>query len=644
MKNSNYISKYDYINFYCKQKALWFYSTIEINAGMQTEFNKYNSNPENLDDDEISEPTDNYMYYKEFKNSLSESDINSAQIEEGKILDQWSKRHVIKKYGNDICAENIIDFDSKEYLFKKSEELAEITKKIILTKENILLFQPTFIVKNLITKPDAIIIKNNKLILIETKGTTTTKRYHLLDLFFQYKILSSTDYLEDYLMEFKLCIVKYCIANRNEVPFIITDTINYQKAPATPSWINSIEDKSNFKIGLGYLKNNENQFPVYINNLLCSDFSDLDLRIENLESAMGRKSAENAEILFDSVFDEFNETIKKLLIHKNQMSEKLNYCSNLIPSKEDNGPFKTSDEYLLLKKLYALKKIKLYEYSGNAVNQTWEFVEKFMWDKNQNIEPFFKKNKSDLFSSTSEDIIINKNLTLSILKELKIKKVYFDFETINTSIRPLNNCVPFMQIVTQCSIIKNLGNENDNSKCINLCIDPLKINLNYFKEIIDELFVDNNTSYIVYNKSFEKSRLKEMAIFINLKEYSEKVETIVKNLFDLADLFTIKKDGCPILIKELGGFYSIKKVLPYVQKNYPDIFEFTKCVNYSTLDISNGLECQKNTMNRFFKKLNNKEWEQLAIELKIYCENDVRAMIAIENFVYRICSNMLFQK
>ena len=122
-----------------------------------------------------------------------------------------------------------------------------------------------------------------------------------------------------------------------------------------------------------------------------------------------------------------------------------------------------------------------------------------------------------------------------------------------------------------------------------------------FSKIIDALYMGEEYSYIVYNKHFESNRLIEMSNFIREDEYYNKVSTINKNIFDLADFFMLnskQNDAC--LIKELNGFYSIKNILPLIQKYEPKIFKKTKCKDYKELNIGNGLVCQEKTMNRFF--------------------------------------------
>jgi hypothetical protein len=100
-----------------------------------------------------------------------------------------------------------------------------------------------------------------------------------------------------------------------------------------------------------------------------------------------------------------------------------------------------------------------------------------------------------------------------------------------------------------------------------------------------------------------------MAEMIDEPEYTQKVQTINKNIYDLADLFTLSnKNPFALIFKELRGFYSIKKVLPLVDKYAPHIFAKTKCVDYkSGLNIHNGGQAQTEATKRFFNLLENEE-------------------------------------
>jgi hypothetical protein len=175
-----------------------------------------------------------------------------------------------------------------------------------------------------------------------------------------------------------------------------------------------------------------------------------------------------------------------------------------------------------------------------------------------------------------------------------------------------------MQTVNQVSVIFDHGDKvlsNSN----NVLIDPQQIDLDSYKQIIDAILPSKDLSmcsqyiYIVYNKSFEVSRLNEMkALFkINQKtyanEYAQKVDVITKNIFDLADLFNLETP-VSIAIKKNHGFYSIKKVLPIIDELYPDIFNEVKCLDYKKLHlIQNGSQAQKESTKRFFNLITNDE-------------------------------------
>lgn len=200
--------------------------------------------------------------------------------------------------------------------------------------------------------------------------------------------------------------------------------------------------------------------------------------------------------------------------------------------------------------------------------------------------------------------------------KLKPKKVYFDFESLNIATRVVNNYPPFMQVVNQVSIIFDHGDKN--LKLVPyIVVDPINgISKNDFKMIIDSIMPDKNLnkcreySYVVYNKSFEQTRLKEMAQYINEPIYNQKVEIIISNIYDLADLFNIKStENIAVIFKELKGFYSIKKILPLVEKYDLKSFKDTGCKNYKTEleQITNGSEAQSASTKRFFGLLNDKE-------------------------------------
>jgi hypothetical protein len=201
------------------------------------------------------------------------------------------------------------------------------------------------------------------------------------------------------------------------------------------------------------------------------------------------------------------------------------------------------------------------------------------------------------------------NSALDYFKQLKSKKIYFDFESINIATRIIDNTLPFMQIVNQMSIIIDDGYGIENKICKNIIIDPLHITKHFFKIIVDELLNIPNPdeySYVVYNKNFECSRLNEMKYLINENEYFDKIDSILKNIYDLADFFNAEKKTY-IFNEKLKGFYSIKKILPMIEFEAQYILSSINCFNYNKLEIKNGSDAQNLSAKRFFKLINDEQ-------------------------------------
>lgn len=664
MKKSKYISKYDYIAFYTKQENFWFKTNAEIISEIESIKNQYgyyselyeddDEDDDFFDDGEISE-FDAYEKYKELLEENKDVDKDNPLLKEGSILDIESKKFIKNKF-IDIPW---FDFDDIKYKNKTMEELAIETEFILKNHDSVIIFQPVFIHNNLITKCDAFVkIDSYDFHLIETKGTTTAKFHHYLDLFFQKQVIESKDYLKEKNISYELCLIKYEYKNKYEVSFETTKYINISKSPPSLSkaekelpknkiiWVKNKRKKGYYFDKIG------EEHGILISNILCGDYSDIENKKILLNNTNTTKSLDKSLSILKDTYNNFNNVVAQLWDHKKNLenlekkiknNEDFKSFSNIKPSFNDKGPFKNDDNWPELRKLYSLQGYTLYDYSGKVAVQDEYNIKNAVI--NQNPKTFLKtpeKNPNiyiDAFINSNEEIQIDLTKTYELYNKLKnVKKVYFDFETINTSIRSCDNTLPFSQIVTQCSVIKDNGDGTESSPCENLIIDPTKIDVDWFKKVVDSIYYettneDEKVLYIVYNKSFEQTRLKEIAGYISDKNYNHKIIQIINNTFDLADFFTFTTNKKYIVFKELCGFYSIKKVLPLIKKYNPEIFDKTHCLDYNSLNVKNGKECQGETNKRFFLLISDSEWKKIEENLKVYCENDVRAMIAIEYFV-----------
>lgn len=678
MRTGKYITKYDYIGYYTKQKAMWFFTNAEIKAKIDLLLKNVSFYDfEDLDDEEEHDyEIDAYEIYKEQTDFLSQLEINknidvdNPKIAEGILLDKASQEDIKKTYH---YIKKIINFETDPLFKNKSlEELANLTLELIDKNDEIIFFQPVFINDKLITKPDCFIKKNDEFIVIETKGTSSIKKHHILDVFYQAQVISKHPYFINKCISYQMCIVDYVKLKKNQVNFTISPYYNYQKSvvlslpPSAANQFNKFEInelKRKRKRGEAiYLKKDENKKyyedidaydhckGILIDDLIDGTYSSIndykeakkiyDYKTEDLKDDVRfNKTMDELIKSIEKLHNDFDEVISELLVHKQNLLAlpiEQRIPNYFIPSYNDKGDYKDNDFWLELRNLYAYSGYDVIKYSGKILT-----IKKFGLDNvtkdilgidilktyaNQTFFNLYKNNQIKIYQAA-----------VDLFAKLKSKKVYFDFESINSAIRAVDNSFPFTQTVTQNSIIIDDGScDIKNLKCTNMIIDPREINNEWFKAIIDKIHQGLEYSYIVYNKSFEASRLKEMAEFINEEIYELKVSEIIKNMYDLADFFIVSMGKQLIVIPELKGFYSIKKVLPIIEKEFPQIYHDVNCLNYKELSVGNGLVCQTKTTKRFFNTITDLEWEQFVHDARIYCENDVRAMIAVEYFIKKL--------
>jgi hypothetical protein len=194
----------------------------------------------------------------------------------------------------------------------------------------------------------------------------------------------------------------------------------------------------------------------------------------------------------------------------------------LLPTLKYKNKFKECEYFPELKSYYSMNNnsLSVFSYSGFLIkfDKAYQFYkdklnEKQMFDSFKN----YSKNVKTFYRRVKSNEIWNKDSKQKI-NELKSKKVYFDFESLNTSIRVVDNTLPFMQTVNQVSIIIDNGSGVDQkTHCNNILFDPQQMNIENYKKIVDSILPNHlnieqcgQYSYIVFNKNFEVTRLKEM--------------------------------------------------------------------------------------------------------------------------------------
>ncbi|MGI6710243.1 MAG: DUF2779 domain-containing protein [Bacilli bacterium] len=268
----------------------------------------------------------------------------------------------------------------------------------------------------------------------------------------------------------------------------------------------------------------------------------------------------------------------------------------------------------------ASSKIDLYEKLNNEETSLLD-VEDINLTPNQLIQ-------KEVFISGS--VHMNKEKISKAISLIKHPIYYLDFETFASPLPRFIGEKPYAQSLFQYS----LHVEKTPFKCdfdkdhYEYLVKDAK---DYRRELIEKLIKDidlkKGGSVIVYNASFESTRLKEMALIF--PEYEKEINKIRDSLFDLQNLLKAKSSLYealgydeeeakinPYYHNDLAGSYSIKKVLPIFSN-----------LTYSSLDIKNGGEAI--IAYAMLARLEKEDREILRSNLIKYCKQDTWAMVLI---------------
>ena len=193
-----------------------------------------------------------------------------------------------------------------------------------------------------------------------------------------------------------------------------------------------------------------------------------------------------------------------------------------------------------------------------------------------------------------------------------IYPLYFlDFETFSFAIPPYPQSRPYQQLPFQYSlhIIDSPESELEHTAFLAnpTSKDP---RIPFTDQLIKDL--KHEGSIIVYNKSFEKGRIKDL--IKDFPQYTEALEAIKDRMVDLMKPFQKQWYYEP----QLNGSYSIKKVLPTLVPG----------ISYDDLDISKGDQASRVYTERVLGKSNG-DWDKVEKQLLAYCKMDTLAMVKI---------------
>ena len=210
--------------------------------------------------------------------------------------------------------------------------------------------------------------------------------------------------------------------------------------------------------------------------------------------------------------------------------------------------------------------------------------------------------------------IIDRDSIKKLISTFTYPLYFLDFESYQVAIPEIDGTRPYQQICFQYSLHyyleedgelfhkEYLSEDYDGNPMYGLC-----------KQLCED--IPMNCCVLVYNQSFEITRLKEMASLF--PEFRDHLLNIVDNIKDLLPPFRNQE----YYVKEMGGSASIKKVLPA-------LFPNEEKLDYHNLaQVHKGDEASNAYLS--LKTLPYDEQEKLRYSLLRYCELDTYAMVKI---------------
>ena len=219
---------------------------------------------------------------------------------------------------------------------------------------------------------------------------------------------------------------------------------------------------------------------------------------------------------------------------------------------------------------------------------------------------------------------------------LKYPIYHLDFETFPCPLPRFKGEKPYSQSLFQYSIhVEHTPGVCDKDRDNDSYIATKHIDLR--KDLIEHMLQTikpDGGSIMVYNQSFEQTRLKEMAELY--PEYRLRLLDMVDRLFDLMHLlkgnqklysalgFTVEESKTiNYYHNDLNGSFSIKKVLPVFSN-----------LTYQGMGIANGTDAL--VAYARFPLMDEETFKTTYLDLKEYCKQDTWAMVEILNQLRKI--------
>ena len=580
-----------------------------INYLSYTPFFIWNDINDLVKEEKIEEVEDTFQWLRFTQEDLIIIDFN---FENTYLLKDLKAVRIIESSMNDYIVSNW-----KNVYFIKSKKIDDAIKetlKVIKEKKHDFIINPIFKFNGAISRPKGFDIENQ--VLYSRKFSASTKMKDWCDVFWNYQIAKQNVKI----LDIKLIILSAGPNRRWETSFITTPTSNYQIASPSYKYLKIEEDgMSRYSTEVMHYKNLVKSGQKYlIENKKKSTSSFQSVFIKKKPTSITKNHIGNRLMSMD--INTIIKNIKKAREIKEYTldieKEMLNVNQNIL----------TNSNLKLLLKYYNHDTYKL---SGSLMPKK-KIAKAILEDDDS-----YKDNGvlKDIFNKKN---VIDKERVLELISPItnpKNRIIWYDFEGYALPSATIDNFAPFQQTIFQVSIIETQDMKIKN--VINKVYDPKILSPDAFVDIINNIYSLQAEVYVVYNKSYELTRINEMIDLLKFIEHpyaeqaSEKAKWISKKTLDLAELFATRstKNYPPILLHELNGMYSIKLIEKYITKH--NIKLPYEILEYKNLEIQNGLMAMNTAIERALNIIGDKKWTEKVESLKEYCQNDVMAMIMV---------------
>jgi hypothetical protein len=227
--------------------------------------------------------------------------------------------------------------------------------------------------------------------------------------------------------------------------------------------------------------------------------------------------------------------------------------------------------------------------------------------------------KNQVDAAKSGNTTIDKAAIARTLNELTFPLYFLDYETVSTAVPLYADCKPYQQIPFQYSlhVLRSPGNELEHYEY--LSEDATTLPARELLETMERL-LDDDGSVIVWHKSFEMGRNREMGE--TYPEYAAFMKSVNDRVFDLKEIFSKQYFIHP----DFKGSNSIKDVLPVL---VPEL-------SYKELGIQNGQIAPIRWYDAVTRAVGETEARKIFDDLIKYCCLDTLAMVKIYEYLIKL--------